>query len=219
MSSLKKKSSVKGLNSREEYKESWEYYRLCNTYDIALKREPENEYDDNAVGYTIDGNICGYISRELAVRIAPLIDAGWLFAVERIDIQNIDDNPDDYDPCEALEDKYHMLADMMLYGISPDATADERTDYERIERQRAEDITRRKIEKEEWLNKESTRKIGNIEEQIPVAYHRNIVKTVSWSVLAVFFFIVAILSLTIMPVLALMFIIVMFWPIYKAVTS
>ena len=42
----------------------------------ALAREPHNAYDPNAIAVTIDGETVGYIPREDAAALAPLLDAG-----------------------------------------------------------------------------------------------------------------------------------------------
>lgn len=43
---------------------------------IILKREPDNKFDTNAIAvYSIDGQV-GYIGREYAKILAPLIDSG-----------------------------------------------------------------------------------------------------------------------------------------------
>ena len=43
---------------------------------MALVREPENQYDANAIQCVIDGIPCGYIPKDQAVRLAADIDAG-----------------------------------------------------------------------------------------------------------------------------------------------
>ena len=48
---------------------------------LRLRRDPENEYDANAVSVeTIDGDALGFVPRELAAEIAPRIDAGNPYA-------------------------------------------------------------------------------------------------------------------------------------------
>ncbi len=41
---------------------------------LALKREPENPYDENAIAIHHNDRMIGHINRELAMSLAPLID-------------------------------------------------------------------------------------------------------------------------------------------------
>lgn len=43
---------------------------------VELTREPENPYDSNAVAVTVDGETVGYLARQDAAVLAPLLDAG-----------------------------------------------------------------------------------------------------------------------------------------------
>jgi hypothetical protein len=43
---------------------------------VVLGREPHNAYDSNAVVVTVDGETVGYIARDDAAVLAPLLDAG-----------------------------------------------------------------------------------------------------------------------------------------------
>jgi hypothetical protein len=43
---------------------------------VALLREPQNPYDPNAIAVTVDGDTVGYIARDDAAVLAPLLDAG-----------------------------------------------------------------------------------------------------------------------------------------------
>lgn len=42
-------------------------------------REPSNQHDGNAIMISHEGTHIGYAGREYAARIAPWMDAGWLF--------------------------------------------------------------------------------------------------------------------------------------------
>lgn len=45
--------------------------------ELSLARDPYNEYDSNAVK-VLDGDyFLGFVSKETAVDIAPLLDSGW----------------------------------------------------------------------------------------------------------------------------------------------
>lgn len=48
---------------------------------LYLEREPDNQYDTNAVkvGYPATGTHLGYIERGMAESIAPWMDQGWAF--------------------------------------------------------------------------------------------------------------------------------------------
>jgi hypothetical protein len=43
---------------------------------VELKREPQNPYDFNAISVTVHGETVGYVAREDAAILAPLLDAG-----------------------------------------------------------------------------------------------------------------------------------------------
>lgn len=49
---------------------------------ISLVREPENEYDPNAIVVMAGDEQVGYVGREENVMLAPLMDAGILFEAE-----------------------------------------------------------------------------------------------------------------------------------------
>lgn len=42
-----------------------------------LKREPANPQDNNAIAVTIDGDMVGYIPRDIAADLAPYLDRFW----------------------------------------------------------------------------------------------------------------------------------------------
>lgn len=44
--------------------------------DVELRRDPDNKYDANAVQVRYLGYMVGHLSREVAARIAPLLDSG-----------------------------------------------------------------------------------------------------------------------------------------------
>ena len=179
MAKMKRKSRVKGLNSDDTQKELWSRYEDKNTFNIALVREPYNEYDNNAVAYTIDEIICGHVDKELAARIAPLMDEGWLFIPERVEVKSVfGDDPDDYD--------YFIVADMMLYGISPDAKAKEREDYDRVAAERKAAITHRAKEVADYYNQQAARDKDTLE-QAEFEKQQKRVRNIMLAVLAVVF--------------------------------
>ncbi len=52
---------------------------------LALRRDPANEYDPNAIAVLADGEQLGWVPRELAAELAPAVDAGqpWAAVVLR----------------------------------------------------------------------------------------------------------------------------------------
>lgn len=54
------------------------YTEACDGDAVELRREPDNEYDENAIAvYTEDERQLGFLSRELAADLAPEMDDGW----------------------------------------------------------------------------------------------------------------------------------------------
>ncbi len=43
---------------------------------LSLVREPYNAYDPNAIAVLFENEKCGYISKSLASKLAPLMDGG-----------------------------------------------------------------------------------------------------------------------------------------------
>lgn len=62
----------------ELYPLEWEHI------NILLEREPENEYDTNAIKVLANGKKIGYIPRLIAEHFAPLLDSGVEFDVRLI---------------------------------------------------------------------------------------------------------------------------------------
>jgi hypothetical protein len=50
--------------------------KIVEDDDLELEREPNNEYDKNAIRVAHGGAKLGYVPRELAQILAPLMDAG-----------------------------------------------------------------------------------------------------------------------------------------------
>jgi hypothetical protein len=55
---------------------------MSDNASISLVREPENEYDPNAIMVMADKKQVGYVSKEENIMIAPLMDSGALFEAE-----------------------------------------------------------------------------------------------------------------------------------------
>ena len=64
------------------YRDAQENIKRFGCRDIgsfALVREPENAYDPNAIRVEIAGFFLGYIPKDIAKKLAPLMDAGREF--------------------------------------------------------------------------------------------------------------------------------------------
>jgi len=74
-------TKVVGVTHENEYGESRQEIireRLYEYDSLDLRREPDNEYDNNAIAvYTDTGEQIGYLSSEVAEELAPLMDDGW----------------------------------------------------------------------------------------------------------------------------------------------
>jgi len=59
---------------------------IPGTMWLTLQREPDNEYDPNAISVWWDGHKIGHLNKVIAFRMAPELDAGqtWLARVEEI---------------------------------------------------------------------------------------------------------------------------------------
>lgn len=51
---------------------------------LVLERDPENQYDANAIKILKNGEFLGFVAKEIAGEIAPLLDEGAEAAVEVI---------------------------------------------------------------------------------------------------------------------------------------
>lgn len=49
--------------------------------EVTLLREPDNEFDPNAIGVILSGQKVAHIPRDLAWRMAPMMDAGTRYQV------------------------------------------------------------------------------------------------------------------------------------------
>jgi hypothetical protein len=64
------------------YGDARENIRTFGCRDIgsyALVREPDNEHDPNAISVQVGGKFMGYIPKETAQHLAPMMDAGRKF--------------------------------------------------------------------------------------------------------------------------------------------
>lgn len=69
------KVKVSGLQYNN-YEALWQEWLEKPSKGIILRREPENEFDSNAVAVYIHENLAGYLCCKDAEKIAPLMDAG-----------------------------------------------------------------------------------------------------------------------------------------------
>ena len=44
--------------------------------DVSLEREPDNKYDENAIKVIAEDHFIGYVAKEVAEDLAPILDAG-----------------------------------------------------------------------------------------------------------------------------------------------
>lgn len=61
---------------------------------LEIVRDPNNKFDPNAISIRLDGAHLGFIPKDLAAQIAPLIDAGGLFSADAMYVAVSDENPD-----------------------------------------------------------------------------------------------------------------------------
>ena len=81
----------------EDRLDVWDNAEGNEDVQINLCREPENEYDENAIVVYVDGFEGGYIPRKTAAQMAPLMDAGMLATVYDHEIERKEKkNGDDY---------------------------------------------------------------------------------------------------------------------------
>lgn len=59
---------------------------LSEDSDLYLRREPDNQYDSNAVKIFADHQHIGYIKATVAQQIAPLMDSGQIIEVELLEV-------------------------------------------------------------------------------------------------------------------------------------
>ncbi len=68
---------------------------------VALRREPENEYDSNAIAVQLEGLTLGYVNKGLARRLAKWLDAGEeyrAFALRLDPLSILIAKPEDLEP-------------------------------------------------------------------------------------------------------------------------
>jgi|GEM_PF-3065937 len=93
------KTKVRGVSQRNEDGSSRQaiIHKYLSEGDLlVLEREPDNEYDPNAIAVYCDSpdldeyKKIGYLSRELAAKLAPLMDAGNSIDAEVLEITGED---------------------------------------------------------------------------------------------------------------------------------
>lgn len=78
------------FNKRQNFLKALRSHKKRHPMKLVLVREPENEFDKNAVKiiakYTLDGRnktiMIGYIPKKVSSRLAPLMDRGGFVSVE-----------------------------------------------------------------------------------------------------------------------------------------
>jgi len=66
-------SPLRGLSYRDE-KAQIEVFNLFDSNPVQLMRAPENEYDTNAIEVHYNGSNLGFIAKEVAATLAPIMD-------------------------------------------------------------------------------------------------------------------------------------------------
>ena len=65
-----------GLAYRPQATKDFDLTTLTEGSDLTARREPTNQYDENAIQVLFDGEFIGYIAKGLAEELAPEMDAG-----------------------------------------------------------------------------------------------------------------------------------------------
>lgn len=96
---IAKRFSVKvvGLTFHDGYPDSLHALRerfAKGAGEASLIREPDNQYDANAVAVLAAGDIIGHVPAYLAEKLAPELDAGHTFRVVTAEVLVNPDHPD-----------------------------------------------------------------------------------------------------------------------------
>lgn len=152
--------------------------------DIEVVREPENPFDENAIALCPCGVTAGYVPRDLALEIAPLLDEGYEARVELLESKELNENACVGDRSKSCcnevdsEDTYFVArVSMTLYPqmdcSSPDVQKKEKTGSENTHsRIEADEITQQRSKKyltADEINEFSKRKTCLSERQMQVA--------------------------------------------------
>lgn len=133
MTTIKRTTVAERANLKREYQDLWLRFALEKTYDISLKREP-----NNAVAFTIHGKVCGFVEPQLAAELASLMDEGWVFSLECTGIEYLFKN-------DRAQD---IVANMTINGISPNPTKEELREHEQLEMRKAQILSQLALEEE-----------------------------------------------------------------------
>jgi len=80
--------SHKNLDGSSRQEILAEIFKAEGVFSITLVREPENEYDSNAIMVFANGKQVGYIGKDEATLLSPLMDAGVRFEAEVFDFDH-----------------------------------------------------------------------------------------------------------------------------------
>lgn len=71
---------------REAFDRVTEEHNPLKDFEVALEREPDNQYDANAIKVLVDGIHLGYIPATSALGLAPVMDNGVNIGAEMVEI-------------------------------------------------------------------------------------------------------------------------------------
>ncbi len=133
MASFKKLSAVQRINAKREYQELWMLLIAGKSYDLALQHE-----GGDIVAYTIEENVCGFVEEKLAREIVSRANEGWDFEVECKGVKCL------FERFLANDIAVHT----MIWGVSPDATEEERKELTQARVRKACMLAERAIEED-----------------------------------------------------------------------
>lgn len=89
---------VVGVTFVEDYPTNLHRLAIVHTHRktdiwVGLVRNPENPYDSNAVEVRYTGHMLGHLAKDVAARIAPLLDAGEEIRASVFQVRISPDNP------------------------------------------------------------------------------------------------------------------------------
>lgn len=72
----------------EDRADIWIAAQEAFDYSVELSRDYGNAYDDNAIAVTVDGEMAGYLPRNVAKKLAPIMDDGADIEVTKVKIKD-----------------------------------------------------------------------------------------------------------------------------------
>lgn len=84
---------VVGMTFLEDYPKNVLKLQGLGEVNVKLVRNPENEYDTNAIQVHSSNGMLGHIPREVAARLAPLMDSGTQYVASVYQVRVSPENP------------------------------------------------------------------------------------------------------------------------------